>query len=404
MQKKIRLNIDTIEKEKPTDKERFVWDDKLAGFGLRVMPTGVKSFIIQYRNASGISRRLTLGKYGVLTPDEARRLAKEKLAEVTKGFDPAQAKLEQSKATTVKELCEQYIAASEQGVILGKNGRPRKTSSLYEDKSRIKRHIIPLLGNMKVLDLTSPDIYRFMRDVMAGKTALDERTKKRGRAIVKGGPGIAARTVSTLGGMMTYAIHEGIITHSPTRGVKKPKGKSRKIRLTEQQYGALGEAMTLAFQKGWNRDALNAIILIALTGCRKGEIEKLRWSEVDMKGRCLRLEDTKEGPSVPNSSSKICMRGKMSSLFMPIVGLVIRLFGSILGSILDHLSFTLSITSTTLLPTMPSLGFPFEALIFFAQRKSNTSTSSNGVSSRLRDDPLSIVCHLSLNNSIAAEV
>lgn len=44
MQKKIRLNIDNIEKEKPTDKERFVWDDKLAGFGLRVMPTGVKSF------------------------------------------------------------------------------------------------------------------------------------------------------------------------------------------------------------------------------------------------------------------------------------------------------------------------------------------------------------------------
>lgn len=298
MQKKIRLTIETIEKEKPTEKERFIWDDRLAGFGLRVMPTGVKSFIIQYRNASGNSRRLTLGKFGVLTPDEARRLAKEKLAEVTKGLDPAQAKLEQRKAMTVKELCEQYIAASEKGLILGKKGRPRKTSSMVEDKSRIKRHIIPLLGNMKVRDLTSPDIYRFMRDVTAGKTAVDERTKKRGRAIVRGGSGIAARTVSTLGGMMTFAIHEGIITHSPTRGVKKPKGKSRKIRLTEEQYGALGKAMTLAFKKGWNRDALNAIILIALTGCRKGEIEKLRWSEVDMKGRCLRLEDTKEGPSV----------------------------------------------------------------------------------------------------------
>jgi hypothetical protein len=74
MQKKIRLTIENIEKEPPTNKERFIWDDRLAGFGLRVMPTGVKSFIIQYRNASGNSRRLTLGKFGVLTPDEARRL------------------------------------------------------------------------------------------------------------------------------------------------------------------------------------------------------------------------------------------------------------------------------------------------------------------------------------------
>lgn len=148
MQKKIRLTIETIEKEPPTDKERFIWDDRLAGFGLRVMPTGVKSFIIQYRNASGNSRRLTLGKFGVLTPDEARRLAKEKLAEVTKGLDPAQAKLEQRKAMTVKELCEQYVAASEKGIILGKGGRPRKESSMVEDKSRIKRHIIPLLGKL----------------------------------------------------------------------------------------------------------------------------------------------------------------------------------------------------------------------------------------------------------------
>ena len=100
---KIRLNIENVENEKPTDKERFVWDDKLSGFGLRVMPTGVKSFIIQYRNMSSISRRLTIGKYGVLTPDEARKLAKEKLADAIKGFDPAQAKLEQRRATTVKE-------------------------------------------------------------------------------------------------------------------------------------------------------------------------------------------------------------------------------------------------------------------------------------------------------------
>jgi hypothetical protein len=273
----MRLTIKAIESLNVSDKDQYFWDDDLPNYGLRIKPSGVKSFFVQYRNASGNSRRLTIGRFGVLTPDEARRLAREKLADVIKGFDPVAAQMEQLKAMTVKQLCEEYITASEKGLILGKRGKPKKVSSLYEDKSRIKRHIIPLLGHRKVRDLTPPDIYRFMRDVTAGKTAVDERTKKRGRAIVTGGSGIAARSVSTLGGMMTYAVQEGIITYSPTRGVKKPKGESRTIRLTEEQYAKLGKAIAGGFNMGWNQEALNAITLIALTGGKQTPVNDVSW-------------------------------------------------------------------------------------------------------------------------------
>lgn len=186
----MKITTRTIGTIKPNSNcDVYVWDDEVAGFGVRVKPSGVRSFMLQYRNASGVSRRLTLGKLSVLTPDEARKLAKERLAEVAKGTDPAEQRTEQRKAMTVAELCTAYIAAAEKGLILGKKKRPKKSSTLYTDKGRIARHIRPLLGNKKVRDLKNPDIAHFMRDVAAGKTAADIKTGLRGRAIVEGGAG-----------------------------------------------------------------------------------------------------------------------------------------------------------------------------------------------------------------------
>ena len=69
-------------------RESFLWDRELRGFGVQVMPSGLKSFVIQYRTPEGRPRRVVIGRYGLMTVEEARTLAHEKLVAVSKGIDP----------------------------------------------------------------------------------------------------------------------------------------------------------------------------------------------------------------------------------------------------------------------------------------------------------------------------
>jgi hypothetical protein len=140
----------------------------------------------------------------------------------------------------VKELCTRYLADLQAGLILGKDRRPKKSSTITTDTGRIERHIIPLVGTRRVKDLTN----KVLKHIMAGKTRVSIKTKKlRGKAIVRGGAGTATRTVGLLGGILTYAVEAGIIESNPAHGIRKPKDNVRKRRLSEAEYRILGRLL-----------------------------------------------------------------------------------------------------------------------------------------------------------------
>jgi len=290
-----KRSIDAIKRD---EADVVYWDPELRGFGLRVKPSGSKSFLIQYRNRQGRSRRLTVGQYGRMTPDEARREARRLLSEVERGFDPAEQLLQERNAITVADLCNEYLAKAEAALIIGRKGSPKKASTLEVDRGRIARHIIPLLGKKPLKDLTSADVKRFLEAVMSGKTAANIKTKPRGLARVTGGATAAVRAVGLLGGMLTYAKEVGYIEHNPARGIRKPADKRRSFRLALKGYRDLGRALEDAERQGEHWQAIAAIQLLAVTGCRRAEILNLKWSEVDFANSCLRLGDTKTGLSI----------------------------------------------------------------------------------------------------------
>ena len=97
----MRITKRLLDSIKPTHDDHFVWDDMLIGFGVRVQATGAMSYVVKYRAGSGRgapTRRVTIGRVGTLTPDEARTVARKTLGAVAHGTDPAALKAAEENA------------------------------------------------------------------------------------------------------------------------------------------------------------------------------------------------------------------------------------------------------------------------------------------------------------------
>jgi integrase len=295
MPKLTKRAVDAIRPD-PDGKELFTWDEgdgSLKGFGVRTMPSGVSSYFVQYRNAEGRTRRLVVGKVGVLTPDEARDAAREKLREATQGSDPSAERKAVRGALTVSDICDWYLTEARAGRLLGRGGRRIKESTLAMDESRIKAHVKPLIGQRTVNGLTLNDIEKLQADIAAGKSAKRGKPKGRGGTST-GGTGVASRTVGMLRTIFEAAARKKQAKHNPAAGVKRHADGIAKRFLSVEELAALGKAMR-ELDGTENRRGLAAIRALLLTGCRRMEILALPWNWLDVRGRCIRFEDTKSG-------------------------------------------------------------------------------------------------------------
>lgn len=274
-----KLTIRSVASAKPSDRDILVWDDELRGFGLRVKPSGIKSYLIQYRNQHNESRRLTIGRHGVVSPEEARRKARKLLGQVQDGSDPATERKDARSAPTVADLAERFM--KEHANV------KKRASSAQMDAINLRLHVLPSLGRKKVATVTRTDI-----------TSLHHAMRDR--------PGAANRVMALLSKMFNLAEKWELRPDgsNPCRHVDRYPERKMERFLSADELGRLGAVLTEAERTGTELPSVIAAIrLLIFTGARLGEILNLRWDQVDLERACLRLPESKTGPKVIHLSA-----------------------------------------------------------------------------------------------------
>lgn len=298
------------------------WDADIAGLGLSVRPSGARSWVVRYRagagGRTGTLRQVVIGNPETMTPEQARSAAKDMLANVRLGADPAAERAEARAADTISEIAAEWLSRHVEPK------RKEATTKLY--RAVLDTHILPAIGSRKAVTLTRSDVAKLHGAIARKATGAKKAGAKRTAAQkTRGGPIIANRALAVLKAMFSWSIDLGLLPEgltNPASGVEAFKEKGRERFLSSDEMQRLGDALTLAEREGlpWRVDeskpgakhlpspekrrshfdlhSVAAIRLLLLTGARVREILDLQWAHVDFQRGMLRLPDSKTGAKV----------------------------------------------------------------------------------------------------------
>ena len=265
-------------------KDTVFWDRDLTGFGVRVYASGAKVYLVQTRGPDG-TKRVTLGRHGVLGAEKARRQGALAIARIKAGEDPVPEGAAARRAAagpTVSEAAARYM---QEHVAVR-----CKPATAKIRRNAIRNHIVPRLGKLPLAAVGRDhviDLHHRMSDI----------------------PMQANIVVITLSQIFRKAEYWGIVPEGtdPSGSVVLYRETRRERFLTDAEFGRLGRVLDEAPRIGGASSGAVAVIrLLMLTGCRRGEILSLRWDDVDLNAHELRLRDAKTGARiVPLSPSAV---------------------------------------------------------------------------------------------------
>jgi Site-specific recombinase XerD len=276
-----RITKRLVDTAQTPEAQRAVWDDTLKGFGVILRPSGVHSFVFSYRNATNRKRNITIAKVGTIAPDLARKKAEEYRAMLLQGRDPLEEKQEARDRPTISTLIDAYL--------LSPTFKGKRPNTQYVDLHRVKGHLRPLLGGLRVDEVTMPVVEKAFRSMCEGRHAGKDGATHR----VNGGEGIARSSIRLFRAILNWGYKTGSVDWSAVQAARNVQigrdGRREVILEDPEAYARLWATLDRMVTPDPDKPApllrpviADAIRLIALTGARRGEITGLLWRHVDL--------------------------------------------------------------------------------------------------------------------------
>jgi integrase len=259
----------TVDALKPAgDRDAFLWDDELPGFGVRCRRSGAKVYFLKYRTAGGRQRWLTLGQHGPLAPDAARAKALREKAAIGDGDDPSGKRQKKRRENPVAAIADRYILEHVKA--------HNRASTAAEVGRIVEKRIKPGLGSFKITELTRSDIKAWHQGMSAT-------------------PYEANRALAYCSRMLSLAATDWELrSDNPCIGVKRFPELARERFFTDDELAKIGIALSTAEAEGSEVPGFVLLVrLLATTGMRLSEALALTWPNVDLPGRAIRLPAAK---------------------------------------------------------------------------------------------------------------